>query len=108
MREFRGILRNDAPSFPDIDLRYDKENLAVELIAKNSGPAPAEWVARANAYHPGGPWPLQVSGAGRVARSWSLIASQHWYDLTVQGGDFEHRFTGRLENGKPSFSYPAV
>jgi len=38
----------------------------------------------------------------------SVIASQHRYDFTVAGEDFERRFAGRMETNTPSYSDPAV
>jgi len=108
VREFRGVLKMSAEAHPEIDLKYDPANLAVHLIATNEGQRTATLGVRANAYRTDGPWNLHVPRGHRVTHKWSVIASQHWYDFTVTGEHFERRFAGRLENGAPSFSDPAV
>jgi phospholipase C len=104
VREFRGMLRRGARSTPSVELRYDVAGIAIELIATTEGRGEAALVVRANAYRTDGPWPLRVPPRRRVIRQWSLIASQHWYDLTVAGEYFERRFAGRIEVDTPSFS----
>ena len=37
-----------------------------------------------------------------------LDTSDNWYDFTVTGADFKHRFAGHIENGKPSMTDPAL
>jgi len=108
VREFRGTARSAAQAIPEIALEYDVADLSVRVVATNEGHSKTTLVARANAYRSDGPWPLRVAPGQRVIREWSVITSQHWYDFTVIGKDFERRFAGRLENGEPSFSDPAV
>ncbi len=108
VREFRGTLQAGARATPEIEARYDPANLAVELIATNVGHEETGLVIRANAYRTDGPWPMRVAPRRRVTRQWSLIPSQRWYDFTVTGERFERRFAGRVENGSPGFSDPAV
>jgi phospholipase C len=108
VREFRWTLDAHITGFADIDVRYDPVNLAIDLIVLNASRQRVTFVARANAYRSDGPWPLSVSIGQREARNWSLVASHGWYDFTVAGEAFEHRFAGRMESGAHSFSDPAV
>jgi phospholipase C len=52
-----------------------------------------------------------VRGGDSEHRSWSLQRSGNWYDFTVSAGadgGFSRRFAGRVENGRDSFSDPAM
>ena len=108
VREFDGTLHASSRTLPEVELRYDRANLAIEIIATNQGHSEATLSVRANAYRSDGPWPLRASWGRPASRRWTLIASQRWYDFTVVGQDFERRFAGRMENGAPGFSDPAV
>ena len=108
VREFRGSLRSGARALPEVALECDVANGSVRVVVTNEGHGEVALVAHANAYRSDGPWPLRVASGRRVIREWSVITSQHWYDFTVIGEDFERRFAGRLENGEPSLSDPAV
>jgi phospholipase C len=37
-----------------------------------------------------------------------LVRSGQWYDVSVAGANFNHRFIGRAENGRPGTSDPAM
>jgi phospholipase C len=80
----------------------------MRLIAAHEGQSEITLLVRANAYRSDGPWPLRIGRGRRVVREWDLIASHHWYDFTVIGDQCERRFAGRMENGEPGFSDPAV
>jgi len=108
VREFRGKLRSHSFAHPEVELLYDLADPGIEIIATNHGRAKAVLTVRANAYRADGPWLLRVVPDGDAKRRWTLIASQRWYDFTVTGQEFERRFAGRLENGAPGFSDPAV
>ncbi len=108
VREFRGRLRSDVAATPEIEVRYDPANSALEVIATNAGTRPATLVVKANAYRGDGPWTMQVPPGMGVSRQWFLLGSHCWYDFTVRGEDWEQGFAGRIENGRPGFSDPAV
>jgi phospholipase C len=108
VREFRGEVHDRALTYPEVELKYEPENLAIELVATNKGQAEAVLMVRANAYRSDGPWRLRVVFGCITSRRWTLIGSERWYDFTIMGEHFERRFAGRLENGTPSFSDPAV
>jgi len=108
LREFRGTLPTGTSAHPQIELVYNVAAQTLELHATNLGRDKALLEIRANAYRNDGPWKLLVAHGERPVLSWSLIASHRWYDFTVTGTQFERRFAGRLENGQPGFSDPAV
>jgi phospholipase C len=108
VREFRGTLQRHPLASMQVELRYDATHLKVEIVATNHGKRAVTLLVRTNAYGSDGPWPLPVASGARVAQTWSVIASHRWYDLTVNGEDFEQRFAGRLENGAPGFSDSAM
>jgi phospholipase C len=108
VREFRGVLRKDARTSPEIEIKYDVANGAIELTATNGGHDEAMLEVRANAYRREGPWHLHVLRGRPVSQQWPVLASHNWYDFTVAAEGFERRFAGRIENGKGSFSDPAV
>ena len=108
VREFRGRLRTHVAAAPEIEVRYDSINSALEVIATNAGSQPATLVVKANAYRGDGPWTMHVLPGSRISQRWFLLASHRWYDFTVGGEDWERRIAGRMEDGKPGFSDPAI
>jgi phospholipase C len=108
VREFRGSLRTRLSAVPEIRLRYNTTDLALEVIATNSGTEKAILVFQANAYRSDGPWSMHVPAGRRISREWSVAASHRWYDFSIRGEDMELRLAGRIENGRPGFSDPAI
>jgi phospholipase C len=110
VREFRGVLNasGQAQAHPEVQLKYDIDHRAIELIATNAGPSETTLIVRANPYRSDGPWTLRIPRGQRVTRRWSLTASHQWYDLAVSGEHFERRFAGHMETGVDSYSDPAV
>jgi phospholipase C len=95
VREFRGTV---GQGHPELVLQYDPANCAIELTASRHD----SLTLQPNAYRTEDPAPLQAK------QRWTLVGSHGWYDFTVSGANFEHRFAGRMETGAPSFSDPAV
>ena len=108
LREFRGTLRYDASTRPELEMQYDVANLSLHLILNSEGHGAADLVVRSSTYRPDGLWRFRVAAGHHIRHKWSLVASHQWYDFSVIGEDFERRFAGRLESGAPSFSDPAV
>jgi phospholipase C len=65
-------------------------------------------MVQSNAYRTDGPWTLDVAAGATGVLNWDLSQSGHWYDFTVTAANFERRFSGRVETGKPSVSDPAM
>jgi len=109
VREFRGTLNDDAIATPEIELHYDKSNKSLELTATNHGTRKLVVTIQANAYHTDGPWTLHIPTGQQITHRWSLAASHRWYDFTVTTtSSMERRFAGRMEDGTPGVSDPAV
>ncbi|MBV8271234.1 MAG: phospholipase C, phosphocholine-specific [Cupriavidus sp.] len=110
LRTFTGdALASAAADFkPEVQVCYESATGAVYLKVHNTGSAAGSVTVQANAYRSDGPWVLEV-GAGAVGQlSWNLGESGNWYDFTVSAANFERRFAGRVETGKPSVSDPAM
>ena len=108
VREFRGRIRTRLDAAPEIKLRYSTGDLALEIIATNSGTERAILVVQANAYRSDGPWSVHVPPGRRISREWSVVASHSWYDFSVRSEDMAWRLAGRIEDGRPGFSDPAI
>jgi phospholipase C len=96
---------------PEVELTYDVANQALKVTLINSGGAPCTFQLRANAYFEEGPVVRTVVARATDSLSWSLRASARWYDFSVTAAGhllYSRRFAGRLENGEPSISDPAM
>jgi phospholipase C len=89
--------------------RYGQRHDEIMLEVANYGSAPAE-VTVSDRYSSRSTT-LTLAAGGEKAPHWSLGRTRGWYDLTVtvQGDpQFEHRYAGHLEDGKPSISDPGM
>jgi len=110
VREFRGTMnQKTSHALPEIRLEYDIPAAVVRLAITSRSSHGGHLQIRANAYGSGGP-PESVSLPPRrsVSVARSVVASHNWYDLTVTGGNFEQRFAGRMETGRPTYTDPAI
>jgi phospholipase C len=110
VRTFKGdALAADAAAFkPEAQVCYEPATGQVYLKVHNTGTAAGTVTVTSNAYRGDGPWPLDVAAGGTGTLHWNLDDSGHWYDFTVSGANFERRFSGRVETGKPGVSDPAM
>ena len=115
-REFRGSA--DDPSL-EVLLQYERQkgkpaqltgNVVISL--RNTGNKALAVEITDNAYG-GAARTINISASGQkgaeAAIVISLASSHNWYDLSVRqrgNRDFEKRFTGRVENGKPGKTDP--
>lgn len=84
---------------------------SLRLRVHNPGDTTQTLTITANAYRNDGPWVLQVPPQGSAEQRWPLQDSLRWYDFTARqddGDTLSWRFAGRLENGQPSISDPAM
>ena len=83
----------------------------IQLRLKNTGKA-CTFSVVANAYTGKlKPWTSKVAANGSSNHLWDLSGTSGWYDLTVSSKElpgWSQRFAGRLENGQPSMSDPAM
>lgn len=110
VRSFKGdALAADAAAFkPEAQVCYEPATGQVYLKVHNTGTAAGTVTVTPNAYRTDGPWPLDVPAGGTGVLHWNLDASGHWYDFTLSAANFERRFAGRVETGKPGVSDPAM
>ena len=109
-RQFRGGLAASlSAAAPEVRARGDDETLVLSFI--NEGRAACDFTIVANAYRSATPRVLRLRGGGHEDLRVDLADSGRWYDFTVTcgaAGGFLRRFAGRIENGQPSFSDPAM
>jgi len=112
-RHFTGsIVANGRKPAPEIAVSYDKRacGLIVKLI--NRGNVPCVFTLKANAYKLIDlPWRQLVVPHGQSTAYLPLLLQGKWYDFTARvEGDalFTRRFAGRMEDGAPSVSDPAM
>ncbi|WP_210587840.1 phosphocholine-specific phospholipase C [Streptomyces sp. GESEQ-35] len=104
VRAFKGA---DKTAGPEVTARHRGDDL--ELTLTNKGSATVE-LKVADGY--GGRTRRFVVRRGATVRhTFDLAVSKQWYDLTVTSdadSAFLRRFAGRVENGRPGVSDPAV
>jgi phospholipase C len=103
VRTFKGdALATDAAAFkPEVQVCYDPAAGQVYVKVHNTGTGSGTVSVKANAYRADGPWSLDVAAGATSLLHWNLENSGHWYDFTVTADNFERRFSGRVETGKP-------
>lgn len=111
-RAFSGRLDADLsqPS-PEIRISYDIASNCIIALLDNTGGAPCEFHAKANAYAAPAPQTATVVPGGRTSMGWSVSQYGNWYDFTVDVprlAGFQRRFAGRIENGRDLISDPAM
>ncbi|MGF6228433.1 phospholipase C [Inquilinus ginsengisoli] len=112
-RHFTGsVVANGRKPAPEIAVSYDKRacGLIVKLI--NRGNVPCVFTLKANAYSLFNlPRRQLVVPHGQSTAYLPLLLQGKWYDFTARvEGDalFTRRFAGRMEDGTPSVSDPAM
>jgi phospholipase C len=109
LRQFRGTVAPNAPADLEIRVDYEADDDTLVLRVTNHGHASSR-VRIANAYTDDSV--IEVVHRGKALEwRWSLKAAFGWYDLSVttdSDANFLRRAAGHLENGRPSFSDPAL
>ncbi|AZQ38889.1 phospholipase C, phosphocholine-specific [Streptomyces cyaneochromogenes] len=104
VRWFKG---SNKAAGPEVTARPKGDD--IELTFTNKGTATVR-LKVANAYV-GSATTVTVRPGATVCRTVDLAASRRWYDLTVTSEAdpaFLRRFAGRVENGRPGVSDPAI
>ncbi|MES2020294.1 MAG: phospholipase C, phosphocholine-specific [Pseudomonadota bacterium] len=87
---------------------------AVELLLANPGTAPRRYTITLDPAYPtvaARTRDLTVPAGATLRDRWDLAASDRWYDLTIRSPDdpaFLRRFAGKVENGRPGRTDPAI
>jgi phospholipase C len=108
VRSFKGdALFHDTAAFqPEVQVGYQTHSGHLYLRLRNSGKQARH--VTSNAYFTDGPWTMTVKAGETETEHWNLEKSSDWYDFTVTADNFERRFAGRVESGKPGVSDPAM
>ncbi len=77
------------------------------VILHNSSSAPLPLTVRDEAYGQAAQTVTLAAGQSQTL-PFDLAASGQWYDVSVSGDGFSHRFAGHIETGKPSMTDPAL
>ena len=111
-RAFVGSISADRSfASPEIRVSYDVAGNRVIALLENTGGAPCEFSAKANAYSSPAPATATVAPGEQASMEWAVSEYGNWYDLTVDVpalAGFQRRFAGRLENGHDLISDPAM
>ncbi|CAN7290905.1 phospholipase C, phosphocholine-specific [Variovorax sp. LjRoot130] len=110
VRSFKGdALFHDTAAFkPEVQIGYQAHSGHLYLRVHNSGKEAGRVTVTPNAYLSEGPWTMKVRVGTTETQHWNLQKSGDWYDFTVTSDNFERRFAGRVETGKPGVSDPAM
>ncbi|SDP21951.1 phospholipase C [Streptomyces sp. cf386] len=104
VRYFKG---SNKAAGPEVTARHKGDD--IELTLTNQGTASVR-LKIAGGYD-GRATTVTVRPGATVCRTVDLVASRRWYDLTVTSEAdpaFLRRFAGRVENGRPGVSDPAI
>jgi phospholipase C len=113
-RHFQGSINPLAAltaAAPEVRVCYEVRKGDLYLELHNSGQSACTFTVKANAYRKDGPWTYSVKAGETAKPSWSLADSARWYDFSVtvdSDSSFTRRFAGRVENGKPGITDPAI
>jgi len=114
LRHFQGsIPAATAPGAanPEVHASYDAAGSRVFLTIGNSGSAVCTVTVVDNAYALGAPRTHTLGPGASVQDVWSLSASGNWYDFSITTSGMSgwlRRYAGHIENGRASFSDPAM
>ncbi|MDR8401556.1 phospholipase C, phosphocholine-specific [Paraburkholderia sp. USG1] len=108
LRVFQGDVNSIDGAELDIRIAAEMTDPLIKLTVLNVGRQPADIEVFENAYRQGGPRKFRAEPDISAEQTWHVAATGYWYDLTLVAGDFKHRFAGRIETGRPSFSDPAM
>lgn len=95
----------------DVDVAYAGRGELLRLTLHNGAGGPLTFVVTARAYADSTPTRVEVGRRSRVTVELDVSASGRWYDYEVRvdgDADFLRRVAGRIENGQPSVSDPAM
>ncbi len=91
-----------------IEPRYDAATESLVLRLGNIGSMPVTVSIRPHTYMEAPARKHRLAPGMTVEDTWSIAASDHWYDLEAQAGGAGWRFAGHCETGRASWSDPAL
>ncbi len=112
MRQFKGDLNKVIAGGANPELRVSYTSASgLQLQLRNSGGAACTITLKPNFYSGEPARTIQLASGASVVIAWSVAASGGWYDLSLtQSADagWLRRVAGRVENGLPGWSDPAI
>lgn len=104
-RHYRGQPGTAAP----LQARVDRDGDRLQLWLHNPGSVALAVSVRPGAYVDAAPdRQLQLAPGARTALHWDAAASGGWYDLHVEQPGVSQRLAGRVEDGRPGSTDPAM
>ena len=111
-RAFVGIASSEsADRGLELEVKYDPEASRMRLRCTNSSSAAVDFVLADRAYGLDGTGTFAVPRGERIDVWFDLSPSGRWYDFELtapSAPSFRRRVAGRMENGDPSISDPAM
>jgi phospholipase C len=95
----------------DVEVAYAGQGQLLRLTLRNGAEGPRTFVVTARAYADATPTRVEVARHSRETVELDVSASGRWYDYEIRvdaDADFLRRVAGRIENGEPSVSDPAM
>ncbi|MDY0743763.1 phospholipase C, phosphocholine-specific [Paucibacter sp. R3-3] len=96
---------------PEISISYSPAAEQLSITLGNTGATPCNFTITPNAYSSAAPLNVSVAPHGQSKIDIALHDTGRWYDfnVTVAGApEYLRRIAGRVENGQPSVSDPAM
>ena len=96
---------------PEVAAEHAAGSRRLALTLANRGSAACTFTVSPNAYRDDAPRTKILAAGVEVTDRWDVGGEGGWYDLTVtvdEAPAFRRRFAGRLENGEPGTSDPAM
>ncbi|WP_317932571.1 phosphocholine-specific phospholipase C [Halioxenophilus sp. WMMB6] len=94
---------------PQASLSYHKRRQGVMLTLSNPGSEAITFNINATAYQlDKRERSVTLKPKQTLEKTWSVADSGNWYDIKVAAENFQRRFAGRVENGKPTVSDPLM
>ncbi len=109
-RELAGRVGADEPS-PEVVTGYDPSGERLRIRCQNPGTGTRRFVITEKAYTTDAPLVVDLPAGGARDHWFDVAPAGRWYDyeVTVEGEvAFLRRLAGRIENGEPSISDPAM
>ncbi len=94
---------------PEVRCACDGHHL--RLVLSNPGNKPVKVTVKPNAYSRQAARTFVLAAGDTVSDHWQLASTMGWYDLSVTteaSASYLRRLAGRVENGRPSVSDPAI
>lgn len=113
-RQFKGnlsVLSMFFAPLPEVRVSYSPASSEIQAELRNAGNSTCTFVITPNTYSKEASSRYTVKPGESAKPRWSLSSSGRWYDFSVtvdSDSGYMRRFAGRMENGRPGVSDPAM